>query len=242
MSKIYKHRFVVDCLTTNKQKIYLTKPALEMCQQGAVLHGCVIGLDPDNMASRQKFWVISKLKLEFLKPIKLNEKVEFLSYPLKPSGSFSMDREFLFKVKGENRIVGTSKWCVIDSNSNTLARFNTISDIMPKSYGSPIDYKIAYSRVNFDQTFTKHHTRKIMFNDLDINMHCNNQKYVEMALNCLDLNDFNKLQKSFEISYIKQCYFGDSIDVYKKVDNNIVYVFGIVKGEKVFSATMEFYN
>jgi len=240
MGKIYKYNFEADCLTTNKQKEYVIKSAMEMCQQGAVLHGCEIGLTPDAMASHNKFWVVSKLKLKFLEPIKLGDKVEFITYPIKPSGSFTLEREFLFNVKKQTRIIGTSKWCVVDTEKNSLAHFNTISDIMPKKYQTSHNYKLDYTRVMFDDNFKKHHSRKVMFNDLDINIHCNNQKYVEMALNCLPIDFINKSPFTFEINYIKQCYFGDIIDIYYKVENNCYYVIGKVKDVVVFNSCISF--
>lgn len=240
MSKIYKINFEANYLNTDKQKEYMIKPALEMCQQGAVLHGCLLNLDADNMAAHKKFWVISKLKLQFLKPIKLNEKIEFITYPIKPTGNFTLEREFLFNVKKENRIIGTSKWCIVDTEQNNLASFNTIDDIMPKTFNKGFNYKLNYSRVIFDDSFKKHHSRKVMFNDLDINIHCNNQKYVEMALNCLPIEFKDKHVKTFEISYNKQCYFEDTIDIYSKIENNTLFCLGKVKDNVVFTSIIEF--
>lgn len=240
MKKVYKYKFEADCLNVNLMGNLNIKPVLEFCQQGAVIHGCDVGFTPENMAKRNKFWVVSKLKLNFLEPIKIDSKVLFTSYMLKPTGGFTLEREFKFKVKNKTCIEGSSKWCLIDTKKQTLAHLDTIKDLFPTDFPKVEKLKVQYAKVVFDENFKLNHSRKVMFNDLDINKHCNNQKYVEMAINCIPIEWTEKLVESFDISYVKQCYYGNIIDVYSHIENNSLSVIGKVKNDVVFTSKIEF--
>ncbi len=240
MKGTYKYKFIVSASQVNKNHMFNIEPALELCQEVAILHAIELGWAPTVMANHKKFFAVSKLKLEFLSPLKEDDKVELLTYAIEPKKSFTFEREFAFKANGQNRILGTSKWCLIDTEKNSLAHMDTIADIMPKKLAKSNNFGIEFERVPFDKTFKYHHSRRIMFNDIDINGHCNNQKYAEMAINCIPLEWANKEPKSFEISYVKQCYYGDTIEVYAKEEENKIYVCGTVADTVVFNSVIEF--
>ncbi len=242
MKKFYKYKFDTNYLNVNLAGNLNVKPVLEYCQQATVMHGCEVGLAPEVMAAHKKFWVVSKIKLNFLKPIKINSNVELVSYMLKPTGSFTLEREFKFNVKNTPYIEGTSKWCLIDTEKQTLAHLDTIKDIFPTKFPKVKKLNLQYAKIVFDNNFKLNHTRKVMFNDLDINRHCNNQKYVEMAINCIPLEFIEKNVKSFDINYVKQCHYGDTINVYSKLEQNELSIVGKVNDEIVFTSKIEFDN
>lgn len=242
MKGIYKYNFIVSASQVNKNGVMNIKPALELCQEVTILHSVVLGWTPTVMAAHKKFFAVSKLKLEFLKPINEFDKVELVTYAIAPKKSFTFDRDFAFKVKGKPCILGTSKWCLIDTEKNGLAHMDTIADLLNVKLAKPNNFDIAFTRMPFDKTFKHHHSRKVMFNDIDINGHCNNQKYAEMAINCIPIEWANKAVKSFEINYAKQCYYGNTIEVYSKTDDNTIAVCGTVDDAVVFSALIEFYK
>ena len=60
----------------------------------------------------------------------------------------------------------------------------------------------------------------------------NNTKYGDVILNAIDKN---LRIKELEIVYSHECVEGDDILVYTKVEDNTIYVFGLIKSSNLIS-------
>ena len=71
------------------------------------------------------------------------------------------------------------------------------------------------------------YTHKVLYTDLDKSMHMNNILYIHMFLNAFDSSFYKQHQSTdFEIHYIKQCYEGEDIQIYKKRCDGGFYLMG----------------
>ena len=59
------------------------------------------------------------------------------------------------------------------------------------------------------------------YSDIDINGHVNSIKYIEHILNLFPLEVFKeKFVKRFEIAYVAESYYGDTLSFYKEEKEN----------------------
>lgn len=66
-------------------------------------------------------------------------------------------------------------------------------------------------------------TRKVVYSDIDSNMHATSFKYVSWILDTIPLDVFQKqFVSDFEINYVKECRYGETIMIYREqLDENV---------------------
>ena len=74
--------------------------------------------------------------------------------------------------------------------------------------------------------------------DLDHNGHVNNIKYGVYILNALSLKSDEKI-KAFEINYINELHYKETISVYYKKENNTYNIKGMVDDKLIFIAKLD---
>ena len=210
---------------------------LTIMQDLATAHSYDMQVDHEKLLkSSNAFWVLSRAKFKINKHVKNNTVVYYKTWPLKPSG-VRFTREFSFIQNKSVILSGRSEWCILDSNSYTLRRLDSVvypNDLnyIKKFSDTPDFCKEKFSVSDEDYVYDY----KIAFTDIDVNNHTNNVAYCRMALNCFSVEEFNNKDFStFEIKFINQTFYGDEIKLYKKIiDKNAYYIEGITQNKKVF--------
>ena len=65
----------------------------------------------------------------------------------------------------------------------------------------------------------------------------NNAKYAEVLFNNCDYKAVEI--KRFAVNYLRQSKERQTIDIYKKVENNITYITGVIDNEVIFTSLVE---
>lgn len=204
------------------------KSILNIFQDVASIHAEEIGVGYKEMLSKNLYWVLSRIKLDIIKMPKINQIVIIETWPHE-KGRIDFDRDLkILSEDGEVLIIGTSKWCVINSVTRTLERSDNVNYIgeccLDVNYEDKFN-KITIPTCELQSCFAY----TVMFSDLDHNQHMNNTNYANLIVSAVD----NKNILHFEINFINECLLGDKIEVFKtnfdgeyivgKVDNKICF-------------------
>ena len=73
--------------------------------------------------------------------------------------------------------------------------------------------------------------------DIDINGHLNNAQYPRYGLSVLPERPVREML----LSYSRECFAGDKIEIYGKVQNNTAWLRGVVTGHASFDLQVEFF-
>ena len=61
----------------------------------------------------------------------------------------------------------------------------------------------------------------VQVSDIDSNRHLTTARYVELAVNCLSLDDYDRcFPGRFDISFMKECRFGEALDISHSLDGS----------------------
>jgi len=205
------------------------KAILNIFQDMASYHAVEIGVGYEEMLSRNLYWVLSRIKYDIIRMPKIDEEVIITTWPHE-KGRIDFDRDIkITSLNGETLIIGTTKWCVIDTQSRMLQRSTNVN------YNG-----IAIDKVNYQDKFNKIiipeieaknvYKHKVVFTDLDHNKHMNNTNYASLVCNVVE----NKLFTHFEINYLNECLLNDEIEVSLIKDDNKEIIIGTVKDKKAF--------
>lgn len=191
-----------------------------------------LGFGYNAVSAKNLGFIIVNNYIELIRPIKLGEVLELHTWPLRPKHMIFL-RDYEFYSAGEKVGVATTRWCMIDTQKYAMMpvsaffdedSFNSYNTQRSVEFGSwkipPVDDgKLAYSKV-------------VSYSDYDHYFHVNNTKYADFLTDVFSVEELKgKFISSLQITYVKQCKIGETIDFYKKYDGNIVYVDGRVGDE-----------
>ncbi len=209
---------------------------LNYLQDVTTLHSYDLKIDRESLiASSNAFWVLTKIKLVFNKLPKWNEETTIKTYPttITPIRFF---REYQLNTKSGANVLGKSEWCVLDGDTKTIRRSNTIvypteMEHLPPNPDIPDFIKLRETVTDNDFCFDY----TVMNADIDCNRHTNNVVYAKLMLNSFTPTEYDSLNlKGLEINYINQSFHGDTISVYKKCVGDGYYIEGKLQDKTIF--------
>ncbi len=210
------------------------KSILNIFQDVAAIHAEEISVGYEAMLAKNLYWVLSRIKIDILKMPIPNQTVIVETWP-HPKGRIDFDRDL--KISDENGntlIIGTSKWCVIDTVTRTLQRSDNViysgECITEKNYE---DKFMKISVPDEKQIFQFNHT--VMFSDLDHNKHMNNTNYALLTMNATQ----NKTFSHFEINFLNECKLGETISISTTKTANGEFVVGNLPEKTAFVAYIQ---
>lgn len=185
------------------------KSFLNLFQDVAGVNAVEIGVGYEDMLKKNLYWILSRVKFDVLKMPVPNQTVIVETWPHE-KGRIDFDRDFkILSEDGEVLVIGTSKWCVIDTETRSLQRtdnVNYVGEICPD-----VNYQEKFGKIMLPQedSFEEVFTHTVRFSDLDHNKHMNNTNYALLAANATTNQNFSH----FEINFSSECVLGDEIVV-----------------------------
>lgn len=199
---------------------------MELMQDAATTHADELGVGWNDMDERGLFWVLSKVKIVFHKPLNRNTRgFKLYTWPVSANRLYLERR---FEAVGEQCEVlfgSSTLWMIVERDTRKIAS----RDVIAKYYDFDFDSTECscdncFDRMRLDDTYKLCYERRIRRTDLDINKHVNNTNYINYALDVLGESE---QVKEVEIVYHKELKLGDEIKVYSKRDGSAVFVIGV---------------
>lgn len=207
---------------------------MELMQDAATSHADNLGIGWDYMDSQGLFWILSKVKIVFHKPLNRQTR-DFMLYtwPVKANRLYAERRFKAVDECGEALFSSSTLWMIVERDSRRIASREVVAryysfDFDSAECGCDVDF----DRVRRDESYALCYERAIRRTDLDINKHVNNTNYIDYALDVLDETE---QVTDVEIVYHKEMTLGDKVCVYSKRDSNSVYVVGERDGQTCFT-------
>ena len=211
------------------------KSILNIFQDVASIHGELLGVGYEAMLEKNLYWVLSRIKIDILKMPQPNQTVVVETWP-QEKNRVDFDRDLkILSESGEALIIGTSKWCVIDTVRRMLQRTDNVNFVGHGDYIQEKNYQEKFGKIVLPEgDKTPKFSYIVRFSDLDHNQHMNNTHYATLAQNAVE----NKFATHFEINFNAECILGDEIMVKIISQANEEFVVGSVKGKNAFVVTI----
>lgn len=216
--KIYKENFVVKWHEIDGGMELKPYAFMNMAQEVANVHSSMLKFGYKELIALNEVWVLSRIKIQYLKAPKWGEKVNMETWHKGKSGLFWLRDFLLCNQAGEEVAVATSSWVIMNINTRRIER-NTIFDKSPDI----IDFSCNRNVIDLpcdkiasvsDLEFVRDHT--VMYSDIDFNLHANNAKYIEWIMDSISLDYYKKYKfNELQINYISEAKFGDIIKISK---------------------------
>lgn len=210
---------------------------MEFMQDAATTHADVLGIGWDYMDKCGLFWILSKVKIVFHKPLdRATRSFQLFTWPIELNRLFAERRFEAVGEHGEPLFSSSTIWMIVERDSRKIASRETVA----KYYAFDFDNTACncdadFDRIRRDRTYCLAYERQVRRTDLDINRHVNNTNYVNYAL---DLLDDKEQVTELEIVYHKELKLGDSVSVYVKRQDNLVFVVGERDNQACFTVKL----
>lgn len=204
---------------------------LNLAQDAASRHSKELHVGFDDLFSNGYLWVLVRLKYEVVTEniSNLNE-VKVISWPITPRG-MELSRDFKIQSStGEDLIIGTSLWVIIDINSKTIQR-STVIDYNISEFINKRSFLQTLKKLPLNERVVKIASVPyvVTYNEIDPNHHMNNTKYASAITNLLTLDQDENI-KSFEINYLKEMKYQEILELSEVREDNVIEITGRNKG------------
>lgn len=182
-------------------------------QQVSTNHSELIGLGKKDTVDKGVFWVITRMQVKILKMPKMLDTLRVTTHP----GDLTMfvfPRYYqIYNEQGELCIVASAAWVLLDINTHKIVMKPFGDGYTFKGEKDPSDIPLP-GRVTFDNLFELE-TRKVRYNDIDLNGHLNNTKYIDYIIDTHDVNFYKKHRvNEIIINYEKEIKNGDKVELF----------------------------
>lgn len=175
-------------------------------------------------------FILSRIAIDFLKPIHAYDMIEVETATCAGHG-LAFPRRFEIRREGEVVARAMSQWAMVRVEDRTLLKASEA----PLSFGDEPEIEVKMPlrhRAPRELAFEVVGERRIVYSDLDYNMHMNNTKYPNML--CDFLPDANALRVTgMSLSYHREAAFFDVLTIERATNGKGSWYFRTKKGDAV---------
>lgn len=158
-------------------------------------------------------FLLSKTKIALYAPLYAHEDIRVETFTAE-SRAFGFNRYYRI-LRGDEVIAAADTiWALIDLNSRQLCKADAFDFGFEHEPSLDIGLPPRF-RVPHTDELELLGERRIVYSDLDYNMHMNNTRYADMLCDFMPLEDIPKI-KGMSLSYLHEAAFGDVIKIYAK--------------------------
>ncbi len=212
----YRIRTEVNVHDVDFNGIAKTSSIMKYIQTAAQNQLTESGMSYDDLKEQNRVFVLSRVKLEVLKPLRAGTPLTAVTYPCESRG-YSFLRCYELESDGEVVARAISVWALIDTETRSLVRVNDFNLGLPLL--PPNDLVLKGMRL--PSTLIDIGGYGVHYGDVDQNRHMNNTKYPDMYSNFLPLQ--NKMIRTITINYSNEAQIGDKLRVQRAEENGYYY-------------------
>ncbi|WP_346887642.1 acyl-ACP thioesterase domain-containing protein [Clostridium sp. UBA1056] len=191
---------------------------MDYIQQVAEGHAQILGVDFKSMMDHGLFWVVSRIEITMERYPKVGEDITVETY-LGGREKVFMKRRFKIEDK-DGQVIGRALiyYLILD----TKTRFPQKPSVCPVdidiNVGNVIDNKL--NKIKMPGEAIETIKRELYYNDIDINNHVNNARYISFIEDFFSLDWHREKNISYmQLNFIKEIKFDDILIMNKFIEN-----------------------
>ena len=218
---------------------------MNYAQEMANRHATILGFGYDDLIASKTAWVLSRMHIRFVDTPMWRDKMTLATWHKGLNRLFFV-RDFQMKdEQGNIRVEATTSWIVLNLETRRFVRDPQLIDegstCSDNAIEQPAD-KIQLPK-DVEPTYVMNHV--VSYSDVDMLGHTNNAMYMHWAMDAVDYEiTSTKPLKEFIINFNRETRAGDSVEIYKTVqeteDGLSIFVEGKVEGASSFCIEMRF--
>ena len=212
MIPIWKENYKITSYQVDfREKIKPTN-LMQLFQEAAGNHAHHLGAGYEALVEAKMFWALSRIRVEVLQLPLWGDEIHIETWPCSLVGPF-FRRDFVFyNASNEPLCRGVSGWLLLNADTMRPQRADKLNIDLPFNEGK-------YALENFPERLggTAENAvfkKKILYNEIDVNFHVNNTRYLDWVMDCFDSDFYQSHQlSSFTLEFLGEMHWGDEVEL-----------------------------
>ena len=226
MSKLaesWVDQYLVHSYEMDQQSRLSIVSAINYFQESAWRNAEALGLGYEDLAARDRYWVLSRLYIEMYRYPLWGDTLQLETWPKGMDSLFAM-RDFRIKSADGKELLGAgvTAWLIIDGTTHRLQRVEQICDDMPCYPQNALERKP--EKITLAAAMTPQTRIVAGYTDVDVNRHVNNVCYLHWAVNYLPLENEQLTVRSAEINFLSEARLHSPVEILYGSDNEQTWV------------------
>ena len=202
----FRNKIIADIHDVDFNGIVRTSALMKYIQNAAQTQLTLNGMSYEELRDMKRAFILSRIKMEFIEPVRAYEHVTAVTYPCDSRG-YSFLRCYALEKCGRTIGRAVSMWALIDTESRALVKVNDFE--LGLQTHEP--HTLALSRFAMPTSIREVGTYTVNYGDTDQNRHMNNTRYPDMYSNFLPLE--GKRIRTISINYLNEAPMGERLRV-----------------------------
>jgi acyl-ACP thioesterase len=213
MKSFYEETYKVSTYDADFKSQLKVNSIFNFMQEMASEHAKDLGVGWVDLLDTGLFWALSWVKIEFLSYPKFDEKIKIKTWPKGKYRLYAL-RDFLIRDENDNIFCrAATAWLLVNAKSKRVNDLKNLPADIPyltdEHALTDLPGKITLENKK-EKIFKKH----VLYTDIDMNLHVNNEKYIEFILNCYSQDQYRQKNiKSLQVSFLSETKYGDDLEI-----------------------------
>ncbi|MCU0376904.1 MAG: thioesterase [Bacteroidales bacterium] len=212
---IYERKYPVNVFDTDIRGRLSPGSLFNYFQDLAGRHASLLGFGREHLITNGFFWVLSRMVVKIERMPRTWEEVTIRTWPRGTDAIFALRDLEMFDAGG-NRIVGaSSSWVIVDLETRKVQRPDRALSFLNAQYPGQRALEVNAGKVPALQSNSNKLTRlTAQLDDMDINDHVNNARYIHWVTNSYDMEFIGAhIPETVEVNYLSEGHQGDAINI-----------------------------
>ncbi|HHV03401.1 MAG: acyl-ACP thioesterase domain-containing protein [Bacteroidales bacterium] len=208
----------ITCYETDAAKNLKPFAFMNLAQEMANRDALEMGFGYDQLIEKQTIWVLSRMDVRYLRPPAWRENIVMETWHKGEDSIFSL-RDFLIRNGNETEdlVKATSSWLIINIKTRRIQRtqnFFENTSLQVKDIRHVLETPCGKIPVPEAGKLRLVERKIVRYADIDFNLHVNNAKYMEWAMDCLETELVTShTVKGFQINFNAEARLADTLDI-----------------------------
>lgn len=232
----------IPCYQTNSQGVFRPAAFMDQAQELAYWAAQGLGFGYDNLHIHHVAWVLCRMHICFRKEFRWRDRICLYTWHKGSTGLFYLRDFDARNDAGEQAVVCTSSWVVIDERTRRFVRPEDMAEKMSAGIvnESAIEDQAPKIQLPADKEAELAGEHTVAYSDIDFIGHTNNARYVVWAMDVLPAEVTLQPIKDLYINFNKETTLGETVQLYRLHAEDAWYVEGRVAGKPCFVVKMVF--
>jgi len=212
MDAVWNDTYKVNSYHVDFQKRLKPSFLMQFFQESAGNHAEHLGAGYDLLQEQNLFWVLSRFTMEMETWPMWGDKVHIKTWPCGTEGLF-FRRDFQFFDEAGKQIGrGVSGWLLLDAVTMRPQRMARLGLDLPWNEERSMD---TFPQRLAGTANTEVFTKTILYNEIDVNLHVNNTRYLDWVMDCFNREHFMQHSlRSFTLEFLTETLWGDEVNLF----------------------------
>lgn len=184
-------------------------------QETAGGHLDALGLDFNTMRENKCVFVITRMKNVFYSPVKRYDKINVKTCSRGIKGAV-FTRDYSVERCGEAVAEASTQWALINLETRRICRPSVYADYFDSS--AEICTFTDIKKIDTDVEFDREYNYRVVFSDMDENLHMNNTRYSDICLDAIEGTD--AFIAEISIDFLSEARLGDELVIKYTLDGD----------------------